>query len=348
MKSSSEESRILPASSETSLIFSLKSTLPQSIRTEVTNEDVNNARRFEFFEKYEGIQDKKRAKAADLKQLLKHIIIACVAVSGLILAVIVLVHIYNSLVAKKQKPIIANADTDKKEESDKKNEFVKNKESDKHEELEKIEESEANNMIPLEPKTSVYDAIDIENHNNNNCSPPGIFLSTDGEDVTKPLEIQSVSSPSYPAKQTELMPYVESLEESPNYSTHKKLKVQSKPFKLNRTSYNSLEQYNTSRNQDYERYQEKDSTSHRKKTDHYLSSSSSPKYTQPKRAHTAQLSKHQYYTSLNGVHDPSSDNFITPNINQNFNESKMSQFDGTECKCFQDHKYDCGTDSYSD
>lgn len=49
-----------------------------------------------------GIQDKKRAKAADLKELLKHIIIACVAVSGLILAVIVLVHIYNSLFVKKQ------------------------------------------------------------------------------------------------------------------------------------------------------------------------------------------------------------------------------------------------------
>ncbi|XP_034274830.1 uncharacterized protein LOC117666327 [Pantherophis guttatus] len=348
MESSSEEGLILPASSETSLIFSLKSTLPQSIRTEVTNEDVNDARRFEFFEKYEGIQDKKRAKAADLKQLLKHIIVACVAVSGLILAVIVLVHIYNSLFVKKQKPIIANANTDKKEESDKEKEFVKNKESDKHEESEKIEESETNNMIPLEPKTSAYNTIDIENHNNNNCSPPGIFLSTDGEDVTKPLEIQPVSSPSCPEKPTELMPYVESLEESPNYSTHKNFKLQSKPFKLNRTSYNSLEQYNTPRNQDYETYQEKDSTPHRKKTDHYLSSRSRPKSTQPKRAHTALLSKHQYYNSLNWVHDPSSDNFIAPNINKNFNESKMSQFDGTEYTCFQHQKYGSGTDSYSD
>lgn len=247
-----------------------------------------------------------------------------------------------------RKPIIANANTDKKEESDKKIEFVKNKESDKHEESKKIEESETNNMIPLEPKTSAYNTIDIENHNNNNCSPPGIFLSTDGEDITKPLEIQSVSSPSCPEKPTELMPYVESLEESPNYSTHKNFKLQSKPFKLNRTSYNSLEQYNTPRNQDYETYQEKDSTPHRKKTDHYLSSRSRPKSTQPKRAHTAPLSKHQYYNSLNWVHDPSSDNFIAPNINKNFNESKMSQFDGTECTCFQHQKYGSGTDSYSD
>ncbi|KAG8137543.1 hypothetical protein E2320_004777 [Naja naja] len=312
------------------------------IRTEVTNEDVNDARRFEFFEKYEGIQDKKRAKAADLKQLLKHIIVACVAVSGLILAVIVLVHIYNSLFMKKQKPIIANANTDKKEES------VKNKESDQHEESEKIEESETNNMIPLEQKTSVSNTIDIENHNNNNCSPPGIFLSTHGEDVTNPLEIQSVSSPSCPAKQTELTPYAESSEESPNYCTLKNFKLQSKPSKLNRTSYNSLEQYNTPRNQDYETYQKKHSTSHRKKTDYYLSSRRSPKSTQPKRAYTAHLSKHQYYNSLNWVHDPSSDNFIAPNTNKNFNESEMSQFDGTECTCFQHHKYGSGTDSYSD
>lgn len=202
-------------------------------------------------------------------------------------------------------------------------------------------------MIPLEPKTSLYNAIDIENHNNN-CSPPAIFLSTHGEHVTKPLEIQSVSSPSCPAKQTELIPFVESLEESPNYSTHKNFKLQSKPFKLNSTSYNSLEQYNTPRNQDYETYQEKDSTSHRKKTDHHVSSRSSPKSTQPKRAYTAHLSKHQYYDSLNWVHDPSSNNFIGLNTNRNFNESKMSQFDGTECTCFQHHKYGSGTDSYSD
>ncbi|XP_070607257.1 uncharacterized protein [Erythrolamprus reginae] len=345
MESSSEESLILPASSETSLIFSF-TTLPQSIRTEVTNEDVNDARRFEFFEKYEGIQDKKRAKAADLKQLLKHIIIACVAVTGLILVVIVLVHIYNSLFAKKRKPIIANAKTDKKEESEKKK-FVKNKESDKPEASEKIEKSETNNMISVEPKTPVYNAIDIENQNNNNCPSPGIFLSTDGEDVSKPLEIQSISSPSYPAKQTELMPYVESFEESPNYSTHKNFKLQSKPFKLNSTSYNNLQQYNTPRNQDYEMYQERGNTSHSKKTDHYLSSSS-PKSTEPQRAHLTQLSRHQYYSSLSWGHNTPSDNFIGPNINKNFNESKMSQFDGTECTCFQHHKYDSGTDSYSD
>ncbi|XP_026524776.1 uncharacterized protein LOC113412990 [Notechis scutatus] len=341
-ESSSEEGLILPASSETSLIFPLKSTLPQSVRTEVTNEDVNDARRFEFFEKYEGIQDKKRAKAADLKQLLKHIIVACVAVSGLILAVIVLVHIYNSLFMKKQKPIIANANTDKKEES------VKNKESDQHKESEKIEESETSIMIPLEPKTSISNTIDIENHNNNNCPPPGIFLSTHGEDVTNPLEIQSVSSPSCPAKQTELMPHAESLEESHNYSTLKNFKLQSKPSKLNSTFYNNLEQYNTPRNQDYETYQKKHSTSHRKKPDYYLSSRRSPKSTQPKRAYTAHLSKHQYYNSLNWVHDPSSDNFIALYTNKNFNESKMSQFDGTECTCFQHHKYGSGTDSYSD
>ncbi|KAM6447359.1 uncharacterized protein PHA67_020016 isoform 2-T2 [Liasis olivaceus] len=345
MESFPEEGLTVPASSETSLIYPLKTTLPQNIRTEVTNEDVKDARRFEFFEKYEGIQDKKRAKAADLKELLKHIIIACVAVSSLILAVIVLVHIYNSLFVKKQEPIMANANTGKKEESDKKEELIKNEESNKHEES---EESDKNKIIPLQPKTPEYNTVEIENHNNNNCSPPAIFLSTDGEDVTKPLEIQSISSPSCPAKQTDLIPHVESLEESPNYSTHKNFKLQSRAFKLNNTSYNSLEQYSTSRNQDYERRQEKDIISHRKKSDHRISSRNSPKSTEPKRAHTTHLSKHQYYNNSNQVHDSSSDVFNALDTSKNIDESKMSHFDGTECACFQHHKCGSSTDSYSD
>ncbi|XP_038263225.1 uncharacterized protein LOC119857243 isoform X16 [Dermochelys coriacea] len=65
-----------------------------------TKENMKDAKLFEFFKAHEGIHDKKKAKAADLKGLLKHIIIACVAVTGLILAVIVLMHIFTSIFPK--------------------------------------------------------------------------------------------------------------------------------------------------------------------------------------------------------------------------------------------------------
>ncbi|XP_042313637.1 uncharacterized protein LOC121925492 isoform X3 [Sceloporus undulatus] len=164
-ESSSSESFTKEFSVEPELSQSPKPTPLPNLRVNEVNEDIKDAKRFEFFEKYEGIQDKKRAKTEDLKDLMKHIIIACVAVIGLILTVIVLVHIYNSLFVKKQQdPGVTNATVYKEDGTDKT-------------EITEVEEKE-NQLLEY----------DNENLNNNSRlrSSPVISPAISCEDAIKP------------------------------------------------------------------------------------------------------------------------------------------------------------------
>ncbi|XP_061482638.1 uncharacterized protein LOC133384859 isoform X2 [Rhineura floridana] len=322
------------------------------LRTEVTNEDMKDAKRFEFFEKYEDIQGKKRAKAADLKELLKHIIIACVAVTGLILAVIVLVHIYTSLFVKKQEPDKTNADVCKKDEPDK-NEVMPAEKKGSQQSEDTINNEETGSQ-QLEDNTA-----DIGNQNNNNVSsPPPIFPSTDCDKVPKPLDIQPIKtrwSPNSPSGETDLLLPAEPLGHSPdncfpsyNSGTCKNLKIQSRTFKTNCNSCNSPENYSKPKDHDYKRCQTKDIAHYRTKSIYQRLSEHRPKSTEPKRWHKNGSSKQQSYSSSSWVGDPSSNFSIGLDTNENIKESGLSQHDGSECACFQHIKGSSSTDSYSD
>ncbi|CAI5771933.1 Hypothetical predicted protein [Podarcis lilfordi] len=346
--------------------------------TEVANEHMNSAQRYEFFEKYEGIQGKRKAKAADLKDLLKHIIIACVAVTGLILTVIVVVHIYTSLFVKKeQEPDKTNAD---KKGGPDKNEVTSAEKTRSQQPHYNVGIEGAQNKQPyynagvggtqnqqLEYAVNIVEtgsqqledsAVGTDNQNNNNLSsPPEMFSSTDCDYIRKPLDLHPVKamlSPSSPPEDTGLLLPVEPSRHSahnslPSYnsSTCKNLKVQPRTFRTNHSSYNSPGNYGKSKDHDYKRLQAKDTACYKTKPIYQRPSRHRPKSTEPKRGHKKVSAKQHSYSSSSWVEDPSSNVSAALDPNKNSKESRLSQDDDSDCACFQHIKGSSSTDSYS-
>ncbi|XP_053241258.1 uncharacterized protein LOC128412406 [Podarcis raffonei] len=336
--------------------------------TEVTNEHMNNAQRYEFFEKYEGIQGKRKAKAADLKDLLKHIIIACVAVTGLILTVIVVVHIYTSLFVKKeQEPDKTNAD---KKGGPDKNEVTSAEKTRSQQPHYNVGIEGAQSKQPyynagvggaqnqqLEYAVNIVEtgsqqledsAVGTDNQNNNNLSsPPEMFSSTDCDYIKKPLDL-------HPVKDTGLLLPVEPSRHSahnnlPSYnsSTCKNLKVQPRTFRTNHSSYNSPGNYGKSKDHDYKSLQAKHTACYKTKPIYQRPSRHRPKSTEPKRGHKKVSAKQHSYSSSSWVEDPSSNVSAALDPNKNSKESRLSQDDDSDCACFQHIKGSSSTDSYS-
>ncbi|XP_060129353.1 uncharacterized protein LOC118085752 [Zootoca vivipara] len=357
-----EETDFPPFPDEPPLIPALEASSVPNLVTEVTNEHMNDAQRYEFFEKYEGIHGRKKSKAADLKDLLKHIIIACVAVTCLILTVIVVVHIYTSLFVKKeQEPDKTNADKKGGPDNNEVTSAEKTRSQQPHynvgiEGAQNQQLEYAVNIAKTGSQQPEDSTVGIDNQNNNNLSsPPEMFSSTDTDYIKKPLDLHpDILSPSSPPEDTGLLLPVEPSRHTahnslPSYnsSTSKNLKVQPRTFRIHHSSYNSLGNYGKSKDHDYKRLQAKDTVCYKTKPICQRPSRHRPKSTEPKRGHKKVSAKQHSYSSSSWVGDPSSNVPAALDTNKNSKESRLSQDDDSDCACFQHIKGSSSTDSYS-
>ncbi|XP_033003649.1 uncharacterized protein LOC117046040 isoform X2 [Lacerta agilis] len=359
-----EETDFLPFPDEPPLIHPLEASSVPNLVTEVTHEHMNDAQRYEFFEKYEGIQGKKKSKAADLKDLLKHIIIACVAVTGLILTVIVVVHIYTSLFVKKeQEPDKTNADKNGGPDKNDVTSAEKTRSQQPHynvgiEGAQNQQLEYAVNIVETGNQQLEDSTVGIDNQNNNNLSsPPEMFSSTDCDYIKKPLDLHPVKALLSPSSQPEdtglLLPVEPSRHTAhnslPSYnsSTCKHLKVQPRTFRTKHSSYNWPGNYGKSQDHDYKRLQAKDTACYKTKPICQRPSKHRPKSTEPKRGHKRVSAKQHSHSSSSWVGDPSSNVSAALDTNKNSKESRLSQDDDSDCACFQHFKGSSSTDSYS-
>ncbi|CAM5077544.1 unnamed protein product [Eretmochelys imbricata] len=328
---------------------------PTSVTTKANMKD---AKRFEFFKEHEGIRDKKKAKAADLKGLLKHIIIACVAVTGLILAVIVLMHIFTSIFPKnKQEPVITNTYNIYKRENPTKD--------------------EAKSISEIDCKDLKRDIAVVKNqceHSNLNQLPA--HLSTEeskenGKDL-EPSKKQPGHNPSSinsPSKRTDERNIILSTSTEPvkcNHSsqmppdncsssemkTCKNHRTRPRTLKTNQSCCHKPRQHCTEpKEHGYKRLRDKDITLHRKHLNHQRS------YRHDK--HRSKSTKcnitHSNCSLLDGCcsdsspsDDSSSDLFISSDTTAKTHLSDISQHDGSKRTCSQHRKGSCSSDSYSD
>nr|XP_048711362.1 uncharacterized protein LOC125639004 isoform X1 [Caretta caretta] len=328
---------------------------PTSVTTKANMKD---AKRFEFFKEHEGIHDKKKAKAADLKGLLKHIIIACVAVTGLILAVIVLMHIFTSIFPKnKQEPVITNTYNIYKRENPTKD--------------------EAKSISEIDCKDLKRDIAVVKNqceHSNLNQLPA--HLSTEeskenGKDL-EPSKKQPGHNPSSinsPSKRTDERNIILSTSTEPvkcNHSsqmppdncsssemkTCKNHRTRPRTLRTNQSCCHKPRQHCTEpKEHGYKRLRDKDIALHRKHLNHQRS------YRHDK--HRSKSTKcnitHSNCSLLDGCcsdsspsDDSSSDLFISSDTTAKTHLSDRSQHDGPKHTCSQHRKGSCSSDSYSD
>ncbi|XP_038262032.1 uncharacterized protein LOC119857243 isoform X2 [Dermochelys coriacea] len=323
-----------------------------------TKENMKDAKLFEFFKAHEGIHDKKKAKAADLKGLLKHIIIACVAVTGLILAVIVLMHIFTSIFPKnKQEPVITNTYNIYKRENPTKD--------------------ETKSISEIDCKDLKKDTAVVKNqseHSNLNQLP--VRLSTEeskenGKDL-KPSEKQPGHNPSSinsPSKRTDERNIILSMSTEPvkcNHSsqmppnncsssemkTCKNHRTRSRTLKTNQSCCHKPRQHcKEPKEHGYKRLWDKDIALHRKHLNHQRSSRHDKHGSKSTKCNTT----HSNCSLLDGCYndsspsdDSSSDLFISSDTTAKTHLSEISQHDGSKCTCSQHRMGSCSSDSYSD
>ncbi|XP_073206184.1 uncharacterized protein [Lepidochelys kempii] len=328
---------------------------PTSVTTKANMKD---AKRFEFFKEHEGIHDKKKAKAADLKGLLKHIIIACVAVTGLILAVIVLMHIFTSIFPKnKQEPVITNTYNIYKRENPTKD--------------------EAKSISEIDCKDLKRDIAVVKNqceHSNLNQLPA--HLSTEeskenGKDL-EPSKKQPGHNPSSinsPSKRTDERNRILSTSTEPvkcNHSsqmppdncsssemkTCKNHRTRPRTLKTNQSCCHKPRQHCTEpKEHGYKRLRDKDIALHRKHLNHqrsYRHDKHRSKSTKCNRTHANCSLLDGCCSDSSPSDDSSSDLFISSDTTANTHLSDTSQHDGSKRTCSQHRKGSCSSDSYSD
>ncbi|XP_050804615.1 uncharacterized protein LOC127048757 isoform X1 [Gopherus flavomarginatus] len=350
------QSRRLQVSDEN--IDQFKVTLVPEPTSVTTKANMKDAKRFEFFKEHEGIHDKKKAKAADLKGLLKHIIIACVAVTGLILAVIVLMHIFTSIFAKnKQEPVITNTYNIYKRENPTKDEAksiteIDCKELKKDVAVVKNQSEHSNlNQLPLHLSTdkSKENGQDLEHsekqpdHNTSSINSPSkridernIILSTS----TEPLECNHSS---------QMPPDNCSSSEMKTCENHR---TRPRTLKTNQSCCHKPRQHCTEpKEHGYKRLQDKDTALHRKHLNHQRSSRHDRHRSKSTKCNTS----HSNCSLLDGCchdsspsDDSSSDVFISSDTTAKTHLSEISQHDGSKCTCSQHRMGSCSSDSYSD
>ncbi|XP_043391614.1 uncharacterized protein LOC114020404 isoform X5 [Chelonia mydas] len=328
---------------------------PTSVTTKANMKD---AKRFEFFKEHEGIHDKKKAKAADLKGLLKHIIIACVAVTGLILAVIVLMHIFTSIFPKnKQEPVITNTYNIYKRENPTKD--------------------EAKSISEIDCKDLKRDIAVVKNQcEHSNLNQPPAHQSTEeskenGKDL-EPSEKQPGHNPSSinsPSKRTDERNIILSTSTEPvkcNHSsqmppdncsssemkTCKNHRTRPRTLKTNQSCCHKPRQHCTEpKEHGYKRLRDKDIALHREHLNHQRSS----KHDKHRSKSTKCNTTHSNCSLLDGCcsdsspsDDSSSDLFISSDTTAKTHLSEISQHDGSKCTCSQHRMGSCSSDSYSD
>ncbi|XP_039373008.1 uncharacterized protein LOC120392230 isoform X3 [Mauremys reevesii] len=350
------QSRSLQVSDEN--IDQFKATLVPEPASVTTKANMKDAKRFEFFKEHEGIHDKKKAKAADLKGLLKHIIIACVAVTGLILAVIVLMHIFTSIFAKnKQEPVITNTYNIYKRENPTKDEAksiteIDCKELKKDIAVVKNQSEHSNlNQLPLHLSTdkSKENGQDLEpsekqpGHNTSSINSPSkridernIILSTS----TEPLKCNHSS---------QMPPDNCSSSEMETCKSHR---TRPRTLKTNQSCCHKPRQHCTEpKEHGYKRLRDKDIALHRKHLNHQRSSRHDRHRSKSTKCNTT----HSNCSLLDGCchdsspsDDSSSDVFISSDTTAKTHLSEISQHDGSKCTCSQHRMGSCSSDSYSD
>ncbi|XP_044845187.1 uncharacterized protein LOC123350595 isoform X2 [Mauremys mutica] len=350
------QSRSLQVSDEN--IDQFKATLVPEPTSVTTKANMKDAKRFEFFKEHEGIHDKKKAKAADLKGLLKHIIIACVAVTGLILAVIVLMHIFTSIFAKnKQEPVITNTYNIYKRENPTKDEAksiteIDCKELKKDIAVVKNQSEHSNlNQLPLHLSTdkSKENGQDLEpsekqpGHNTSSINSPSkridernIILSTS----TEPLKCNHSS---------QMPPDNCSSSEMETCKSHR---TRPRTLKTNQSCCHKPRQHCTEpKEHGYKRLRDKDIALHRKHLNHQRSSRHDRHRSKSTKCNTT----HSNCSLLDGCchdsspsDDSSSDVFISSDTTAKTHLSEISQHDDSKCTCSQHRMGSCSSDSYSD
>nr|XP_032647731.1 uncharacterized protein LOC116831668 isoform X2 [Chelonoidis abingdonii] len=350
------QSRSLQVSDEN--IDEFKVTLVPEPTSVTTKANMKDAKRFEFFKEHEGIHDKKKAKAADLKGLLKHIIIACVAVTGLILAVIVLMHIFTSIFEKnKQEPVITNTYNIYKRENPTKDEAksiteIDSKELKKDIAVVKNQSERSNlNQLPLHLSTdkSKENGQDLEpsekqpDHNSSSVNSPSeridernIILSTS----TEPLKFNHCSQmPPDNCSSSEM-------------KTCENDRTRPRTLKTNQSGCHKPRRHCTEpKEYGYKRLRDKDITLHRKHLNHQRSSRHDRHRSKSTKCNTS----HSNCSLLDGCchdsspsDDSSSDVFISSDTTAKTHLSEISQHDGSKCTCSQHRMGSCSSDSYSD
>ncbi|XP_065437094.1 uncharacterized protein LOC135980803 isoform X1 [Chrysemys picta bellii] len=349
------QSRSLQVSDEN--IDQFKATLVPEPTSVTTKANMKDAKRFEFFKEHEGIHDRKKAKAADLKGLLKHIIIACVAVTGLILAVIVLMHIFTSIFAKnKQEPVITNTYNIYKRENPTKD--------------------EAKSISEIDCKELKKDIAVVKNqseHSNLNQLPvhlPKDKSKENGQDL-EPSEKQpghntsSINSPSkrIDERNTILSTSTETLEcnhssqmppdncSSSEMKTCKNHRTRPRTLKTNQSCHKPRQHCTEPKEHGYQRLRDKDIALHRKHLHHQRSSRHDKHRSKSTKCNTT----HSNCSLLDGCchdsspsDDSSSDVFISSDTTAKTHLSEISQHDGSKCTYSQHRMGSCSSDSYSD
>ncbi|KAM9170056.1 uncharacterized protein ACDP82_003306 isoform 4-T4 [Pangshura tecta] len=346
------QSRSLQVSDEN--IDQFKATLVPEPTSVTTKANMKDAKRFEFFKEHEGIHDKKKAKAADLKGLLKHIIIACVAVTGLILAVIVLMHIFTSIFAKnKQDPVITNTYNIYKRENPTNDEAksiteIDCKELKKDIAVVKNQSEHSNlNQLPLHLSTdkSKENGQDLEpsekqpGHNTSCINSPSkridernIILSTSSE----PLKCNNSS---------QMPPHNCSASEMKTCKNHR---TRPRTLKTNQSCCHKPRHRTESKEHGYKRLRDKDIALHR---NHQRSSRHDRHRSKSTKCNTT----HSNCSLLDGCchdsspsDDSSSDVFISSDTTAKTHLSEISQHDGSKFTCSQHRMGSCSSNSYSD
>ncbi|XP_025035203.1 uncharacterized protein LOC102445872 isoform X2 [Pelodiscus sinensis] len=311
---------------------------PTSVRAKT---NMKNAQRYEFFKEHEGIHDKKKAKAADLKGLLKHIIIACVAVTGLILAVIVFMHIFTSIFVKnKQEPVITNTYNIYKRED--------------------LTKDKAKTIPEIDCKGLKEDTTVVKNHSeHSNWNQLPVHLSTEeskkqGKDL-EPSEKQpghnptSMNSPSKRTDEKNIIPLASKCKHSsqmpPANCSSSEIKTcknhKPRTLKTNQCCHKSRHCYTNPKEHGYKRLKDKDLALHRKHLNHQRSSRHDKHRSRFKKCHATHSNcsfQDGCYSNSSPSDDSSSDVY----------KSEISQHDGSKCTCSQHRMGSCSSDSYFD
>ncbi|XP_067419642.1 uncharacterized protein [Emydura macquarii macquarii] len=334
-----------------------KATPVPELTSLTTKANMKDAKRFEFFKKHEGIHDKKKAKAADLKGLLKHIIIACVAVTGLILAVIVLMHIFTSIFVKnKQEPVITNTYNIYKREDPTKDEGQAISEIDCKELKKDIavmkNQSEHSNLnqlpVHLSTEESKENSKDLEPSEkqlrHNPFSINSLSQRTDERNV-----IPSTSPEPLQCKQSSQMPPANSSSETKTCKNHR---TTPRTLKTNQSCCHKPRQHCTEpKEHGYKRLWDKDLSLHKKHLNHQRSSKHDKHRSRSKKCNTTHSNgslRDGCCSDSSPCDDSSSDVLISSDTTAKTHLSEISQHDVSKCTCFQHRMGSCSSDSYSD